>query len=251
VEGQIAPQEAVSNTRQSLVQSSYILEWYFDTHHHVKRNVLQALIETAKVCYSTTDKKKIAYFLDDMSQQLLTIDTGLLDNSTLGVFVSSSLKTEETKETIKQLAHATMQNQMIELSDMIGILRQDNIVEMEETLKVAEKERNQRQQEAQQQQIQAQQEEGKAQREFLKEKHQMDKELIVLRETERRETEIAKASITGMSFNPDLDKNNNNINDFLEVADQYRQMNRQRQQEENVVNQQDEEQDYYPQEQEE
>jgi len=247
VEGQIAPQEAVSNTRQSLVQSSYILEWYFDTHHHVKRNVLQALIETAKVCYSNTDQKKIAYFLDDMSQQLLTIDTGLLDNSTLGVFVSSSLRTEETKETIKQLAHAAMQNQMIELSDMIGILRQDNIVEMEETLKVAEKERNQKQQEAQQQQIQAQQEESKAQREFLKEKHQMDKELIVLRETERRETEIAKASITGMSFNPELDKNKNNINDFLEVADQYRQMNKQRQEEENPDLQQNRE-EYYPQE---
>jgi len=39
---------------------------------------------------------------------------------------------------------------MIELSDLIGILRQDNIVEMEEILKVAEKERNQRQQETQQ-----------------------------------------------------------------------------------------------------
>jgi len=70
----------------------------------------------------------------------------------------------------------------------------------------------------------------------------MDKELIVLRETERRETEIAKASITGMSFNHNLDKNNNNINDFLEVADQYRQMNMQRQQEENPNTQNQEEQ---------
>jgi len=242
VEGQIAPQEAVSNTRQSLVQSSYILEWYFETHNHVKRNVLQALIEIAKVSYSNSNQKKIAYFLDDMSQQMLTIDTGLLDNSTIGIFVASSLKSEETKETVKQLAHAAMQNQMIELSDLITILRQDNLVEMEETLKLAETERNQRQQEVQQQQIQAQQEESKAQREFLKEKHQMDKELIVLRETERRETEIAKVSITGMSFNPNLDKNNNNINDFLEVADQYRQMNMQRQQEESPDIQNQEEQ---------
>jgi len=69
----------------------------------------------------------------------------------------------------------------------------------------------------------------------------------VLRETERRETEIAKASITGMSFNPSLDKNKNNINDFLEVADQYRQMNKQRQQEENPDLQQGEA-EYYPQE---
>jgi len=51
-----------------------------------------------------------------------------------------------------------------------------------------------------------------------------------------------------MSFNPNLDRNNNNVNDFSEVADQYRQMNMQRQEEENMDNQQGLDKEQYHQE---
>lgn len=52
IEGQIGSNEAVSNTQQAIVQSANILEPYFELHNNIKRNVLQALIETAKVAYS-------------------------------------------------------------------------------------------------------------------------------------------------------------------------------------------------------
>src|SRR5690606_25442938 len=41
VEAQINQEQAVSNVRQAIVQSSNILEPYFELHNYVKRNVLQ------------------------------------------------------------------------------------------------------------------------------------------------------------------------------------------------------------------
>jgi hypothetical protein len=106
IEGQIGTEEAVRNTQQALVQSANILEPYFDMHNLIKRNVLQALIETAKVAYSELQPKSLSYALDDMSVAMLTPDYELLENSTYGLFVSNSMKADETLQTMQQLSHA-------------------------------------------------------------------------------------------------------------------------------------------------
>jgi len=217
VEGQIGPDEAVTNTKQSLIQSSHILEPYFDLHNTVKRNILQALLDTAKICYAQKEPRKLSYILDDMSRQSLTIDPMVLDNATLGVFVSNSSKAEEAKDIIRQLTHAALQNQKVELSDVISVIRQDGIVEAEETLKLAEAQRKEFEQQMQQQQIQAQTEESEKQREFERERHQMNVELTILKEEERRKTEMAKAALMGASFNPKADIDGDGQNDFIEI----------------------------------
>ena len=217
VEGQIGPNEAVTNTKQSLIQSSHILEPYFDLHNTVKRNILQALLDTAKICYAQKEPRKLSYILDDMSRQSLTIDPMVLDNATLGVFVSNSSKAEEAKDIIRQLTHAALQNQKVELSDVISVIRQDGIVEAEETLKLAEAQRKEFEQQMQQQQIQAQTEESEKQREFERERHQMNVELTILKEEERRKTEMAKAALMGASFNPKADIDGDGQNDFIEI----------------------------------
>jgi len=45
-----------------------------------------------------------------------------------------------------------------------------------------------------------------------------EREIIILKEEERRKTEIEKAAITGLSFNPEVDQDNDGTPDFLEVA---------------------------------
>ena len=218
VEGQIGPNDAVTNTRQSLIQSSHILEPYFELHNNVKRNVLQALIEAAKIAYSENKPRKLHYILDDMSRKTIDLDLALLDNTTIGLFVSNSSKAEEAMSTIRQLAHAALQNQKAELSDVISVIRQEGIVEAEETLKVAEKDRKEFEQQAQQaqQQALAQEEEKKRQRD--REKHQETLEEIRVKEEERRKTEIIKGSLVAASFNPDQDKDEDGVNDFIEIA---------------------------------
>ena len=144
IEGQIGTEEAVRNTQQALVQSANILEPYFDMHNLIKRNVLQALIETAKVAYSELQPKSLSYVLDDMSVAMLTPDYELLENSTYGLFVSNSMKADETLQTMQQLSHAALQNQQVELSDVLMIMNSESTQEAEELLKVAESNRAER-----------------------------------------------------------------------------------------------------------
>jgi len=225
VEGQTAPQEAVGNARQNLIQANYILEPYFAMHSLAKRNILQALVEAAKVAYSGRKSIKLAYILDDMSQQILELDTELLDSSTYGIFITDSAKAEEAKELIRQLAHAALQNQKVELSDVISVIRQEGIVEAEETLKAAEQSRREWEQQLQQQEQESQQQLEQSRQQFAEQEHQWRLEEIAVKEEERRKTEIAKAAITGASFNPDVDGDNDGINDFIEIANKQTELN--------------------------
>jgi hypothetical protein len=218
VEGQAGPGDSVGNNRQNLIQTSNILEPYFDIHNSFKKNVLTALIETAKIAYSGKKAVKLSYPLDDMSIKMLELDVNLLDNSTIGLFVANSTKAEEAMQTIRQLAHAAMQNQKAELSDILSVIRQEGIIEAEETLKVAEKDRK-----AEDAAIEANRGKQAKELELIKQKglekeHENEKELIVLKEKERRKTVIAQSALTGMSFNPDADADNDGVNDYLEIA---------------------------------
>lgn len=220
VEGKISSDESVRNVQQGLTQTSNILEPYFELHDYVKRDVLSALVETAKICYQGEKTKKLSYTLDDMSQRTLTLDVGLLDSSTLNLFVQNSSRVQEAKDLVKQLTHAAVQNQKAELSDVAAILRQDSIVEAEETLREAERERDEKMKEMEEIKNKGQAEKDKRDADREKEKHEREKEVIVLKEEERRKTEFLKGSMTAASFNADVDTDNDGENDFIELAEQ-------------------------------
>ena len=46
----------------------------------------------------------------------------------------------------------------------------------------------------------------------------MEKEIVVLKEEERRNTVIAQAALTGLSFNSEVDQDSDGTPDFLEIA---------------------------------
>jgi len=217
VEGQITPNEAVTNTRQNLVQSSYILEPYFFLHNKVKRNVLQAIVELAKVVYSRNNLDKLTFVVDDFSKKMLEVDLGLLDNNTFGIFINESVKTEEIKQQINQMSFAAMQNGG-KLSDIISLIRKDSIIEAEESIRLAEDKAEKAMVENEKRKEDSALRVMEKQKELDKEKHERDKELIVLKEQERRKTVVAQSYITGASFNVDADKDDDGVNDFIELA---------------------------------
>lgn len=218
IEGQIGQDEAVRNTQQALVQSANILEPYFNLHNQIKRNVLQALIECAKVAYSTLQPKSLSYVLDDMSRRMLEIDYELLENSTYGIFVSNSMKSVEALQMVQQLSHAAMQNQMIELSDVLTIMNAESTQVAEEMLKVAESQRIERQQSIEQQKMQQVNQQGEAQRTWEKERmsieHTNKMEEIQL----KGDLDIEKQTILSLGFNEDKDLDKDGTPDVLEVA---------------------------------
>jgi hypothetical protein len=218
VEGHSSPYESVANNKTNIQASSNILEPLFDLHSLIKRNVLVGLVEKAKVAYSNSDSMTLTHAMDDLSREILKLDMALLDTSTLDLYLEETGEASEIKQTLKELSFAAMQNQKIELSDVISVLKQKGIAESEETLKAAEENRHKQALELeakrgeQAKELQAAQERAKV------EEHEREKELIVLKEEERRKTEVIKASFIGASFNPDQDANNNNENDFIELA---------------------------------
>lgn len=217
VEGQIQEREAVRNTQIALGQSANILEPYFEVHNNVKRNVLQSLIEVAKVAYSQSEKDFISYVLDDMSTQLLKIDKGLLDNSSYGLFVSNTMKAYESMELVKQLSHAAMQNQLIELSDVLTVSNSNSIQEAQEMLKVAETERKERESQMQQQQLQAQQEMAKAQQDWEREKMDIEHSNTLEEIELKGKIDLQKQAMLSVGFNEDKDLDKDGMPDVLEI----------------------------------
>jgi len=218
VEGQTTAREAVRNNQQNLIQTSNILEPYFNLHNQFKKDVVQQVLDVCKVIYRDSPTEDLAYYLDDMSIDLLKMDTDLLNTTKIGLFVSDSNKAFETKELLTQLSHAAMQNQTLEMSDVIEMFEQDSLAETKDRLRVAEARQAEKAQQQQQQQQQAEAEAAKKMEEYAQKAHAREMELIILKEEENRKTEMMKASIMAASFNPDQDKDEDGENDFIEIA---------------------------------
>lgn len=218
--GQTSVSERVTNNQQNLVQTSHMLEPYFDLHNCIKRNVLQGLLDLAKVAYATSDKKFISYILDDMSQEMLQMDINLLNESTLGLFMEDSSMSEEIKQTIQQLAHAAMQNQKIELSDVLKVIKQDSIQEAEEALLVSEELRAKREQESSQASEKARAEAEQKARDWEKEKMSIEHANTMEEIDAKGQWDIQKQAMLSMGFDPNKDVDDDGVPDVLEVARQ-------------------------------
>lgn len=223
MEGQLGPTDAVTNTKQSIVQSSYIIEPYFNQHNEVKARVLQSLVEVAKTAYVTNPPASLNYVLDDMSLATIMFDANnleVLENNTIGIFISNDSKAFRTKQTIEDyLAHAAIQNDKADLSDIIKIIRSDSVQEAEELLEESEQRKRTEKSQEQSSQQQAQAQEAEKVRQFEREKWGHDADMIKLKETERRQTELEKAEIQAVGFDKDKDMNHNNQPDAVDLAD--------------------------------
>lgn len=219
-EGQIGQYEAVDNVQQNMMQTSHILEPYFNSHNVFKRQCITYLMEVLKVHYSQRDGEKLVYMLDDLSKEIIKIDKTLLDNATMSLFIENSAKIDAIINEVPKLAHAALQNQTIELSDFLTLMEMESIVDAKEFLKIAETKRREAQQAAEQ--AQRQHEKELKQMEAEEKEKEFQRKLILQEDEYERKTklELVKTGLLGASFNPDVDNNGNGVNDFLELARQ-------------------------------
>lgn len=218
LEAQIEPRDGAATTKQAMINNSYILEPFFNMHAVIKRNVLEALIEQAKITYRDKDGEYLSYVMDDMSLRMFKFDYNLLKSSSLGLFLMNDSKPFEIKAALIELAHAAVQSQQAKLSDVLTIMKEDSIENAEVKLRVAEKQADERMQAAQVQQQKAAENLEKQRSDNAMKEFDKQRELIILKEEERRKTEVVKGSIMGASFNPDMDKDEDGNNDFIEIA---------------------------------
>ncbi len=218
MEGAIGPTEAVANTQQNLIQASYITRPTFELHNEVKANVLQGTIDLAKNTWADSPPQALSYVMDDMTVRMFNVDSALLSASTYGIFVTNSSKAQETKQAITNLSQAAVQNDKADLLDIANILDANSIAEAKELLEVAQQKAQERAEGLEKQRMQMEKEKVALEDQRTRDQWAHDKEMVVLKEEERRKTEVEKAALTGLSFNPEVDQDEDNIPDFLEIA---------------------------------
>lgn len=218
MEGIIDANNAVTNTKQSIIQSNYILEPYFQLHSQVKLNVLQSIVEVAKVAWSVGKPKKLSYIMDDMTLQMFNVDQELLDNSTLGVFAMEDGNYQKVKQSIEILAQAALQNQQSNLSTVIKVLKTDDTNEAAEILEADEALMREAASDREAMATKIQSDNDERQRTFRREEWQHEKDMVILKEAEKRKTEKEVQLIESMGFDTNKDEDGDGTPDVLEVA---------------------------------
>ena len=218
MEAQINTQQSVGNVRQTILQASNILEPLFEMHNYVKRNVIARLLDVAKEAYAGTKAKMLRYVLDDLSIGMLELDTEMLSNSTYGITVASASLAHEAKELVKQMAHAGIQNQMINMSDIIRIVKSDGLQEAEDHLKVAEETKRKQMDEQQSRIKQIEQQMQQEQIEARQKEKEFDRETQIILADKKHAADLQKQTIMSMGFSEDKDVDRDGKPDILEVA---------------------------------
>ena len=218
MEGRIGQYQAVQTTEKAIAQGNYIVEPYFDFHNIIKREALSQFLDVAVLAYSTNEIETLSYILDDFSREILKIDKDLLSMSKMGLFIGNSMDAIKIKEAITNLGLTAMQNQTIDMSDVIKVLKTDSVTEAEEQLEVAEDKKRKQNNAMEEKRMQHEKEMAKELKAHEKEVWKHEERMIIIKEEERRKTEVAKQAILAMGFAEDKDVNDNQIPDVLELA---------------------------------
>ena len=191
-EGQISNRETVGGVERAVNQSSHITEYWFVIHESVKIRVLEAFLETAKIALKDSENKKVQYILDDQTIEVLNMETEELAESDYGILITSTAKTMELEQAIKQYAQAFIQNGG-SMSTIMDIYFSPSLSDMRRKLETAEAEIQQRNSEQSQEANKIQQEANQATQALEQQKLQLE-DTISLRDdaTKRYIAELGK-----------------------------------------------------------
>ena len=161
-QGQIENRELVGNVERAVTQSSHITEKWFALHNNVKIKALNTLLDTAKLAWKNESDKRYQYVLDDMSTMTLKFVGTEFRESDYGVMGLDTSSNAELINAMKQLAHAGLQNDKINFSQMMDIYLTPSIASVRKKIETAEAEQKQEMQKQQEQAQKMQQEQIQA-----------------------------------------------------------------------------------------
>ena len=185
-EGQISNRETVGGVERATLQSSHITEWLFTIHDNLKKRVLEAFLETAKIALKGRTKK-FQYILPDNSKRIIEIDGDNFAEADYGLVVDNSQGTQELNSKLDTLAQAALQNQSLSFSAIMQLYSSASLAEKQRIIANNEQQMIQRQQEAQNQQAQLEQQKTEAELQMKqaeldqkREANQLDNETKIL-----------------------------------------------------------------------
>lgn len=188
-EGQIANRETVGGVERSVLQSSYITEWVFFKHEALKKRVIEAFLEQAKLAFKGRNIK-FRYILSDGSMRVMEVDGDEFCECDYGCVTSNSKQAQELNQKLDMLAQAGLQNQAISFSAMMKLYSSASLAEKQRMIEREERQRMEQAQQAQQQaieqqqqqlQLQMQQEQMKMQQEDMLNQRDNDTKMLIAR----------------------------------------------------------------------
>lgn len=150
-EGQISNRETVGGVERATLQSSHITEWLFIKHNNLKKRVLEAILETAKIALRGR-KYKFLYILPNGIEKLIEIDGDQFSEHDYGLVIEDDRYTQELKGKIDTLAQAALQNQTLSFSTILQLYTNSSLMAKQRYIERDEQERKQEAQSMQQQQ---------------------------------------------------------------------------------------------------
>lgn len=141
-QGQISNRSTSGNVDREVTQSSHITEYWFMEHDETKLRCLQILLETAKYAWSDKSNKKVQHILDDGSTVLMSLDLNKFRESELGLLITSGAGTNELMRTMKQLAHAGIQNGLINYTQLMDIFSTESQSAVRRKIEKAERKKD-------------------------------------------------------------------------------------------------------------
>lgn len=218
-QGSISSNELVGNVERSVQQSSYITEYIFWAHNQVKKNVLRALVNTAKEAWRDSSKTHLQYILNDASRAFITLSEDFFYED-FDIFISDSTKDSQDLQMIKSLYQPAMQNGA-SILDIAEIMTLDNISEIKTKLKQIEKRRAEMEQ-------QAADAENQRQAQLIELQNQAKAEEMAIRQAELEldkykidadnNAKIAVAEIGAYKYQENIDQDGDGMPDPIEIA---------------------------------
>jgi hypothetical protein len=229
--------QSVTNAQQNLNQSAHITDYEFKIHNLHWSELLNTLIETVLEHLRTTDKKLIKRFLlDDGTLAALEIDPTNYANSDIGIFTTDTGKEEQIFSHLKDMSHALIQTDKINLTTLTSMLEADSLSELKKLTNEYEKQREKQQQAMQQSQQEHERQMSEMQLESREDQQAHEVELQHM----RNEVEIYKAQVGALRFNNEITPSE--VQGFVD-AEQKRVMDYQIAQEDRLSKQQENQQE--------
>ena len=220
--------------QQALIQSSYITEYYFNSHNEIWKDVMQDWINKyvqyarKMIEEGLTEEISLSYILSDNNVETLKMTDSNTKFADIGLFASLSSNNKEYFDTMKQLSLSLIQNEQMTLVDISDLLRSVNNGEspneVHKRFQEALAKKQQREDAIQQQQLEAQQKQQEMMLQHEKEMQQRQDDVLYTNHQYKLEEIQLKgnidkeiAALKSMQFVEEQDVNGDGEIDALEM----------------------------------
>jgi len=219
----------VSDNQQAITQSYAITEPYFFMHSQIwKAAVNDWLINFRTFCQTQFEVHNLKdlsfqFWLPDNTQQVLKVTPKHLSHADIGLLLTNSTVNQKYADLMMQQVQAFAQNAGEGVSAVSQILMDivmgASPAEIHKRIMIQENKIHQRAMEMQKAQQDAQAQMLEREIENREDIQKAQVELALIKETERRVTEIQKATISALGFAENSDVDNDGTPDVIELMD--------------------------------